>query len=186
MSGIARIHIVDGAPTTVSETAARLGLDPQQIYAQMHHRRCSLQAVVNLYRDGMILDGDRGDHYMVDGKWMTTRQAADMLGVPYERLYRWRTRNRTPDGKVAPLAEAVRAYQEGRVRWGGSEPKVYKVHDRRTTLAEAAERAGVSRNALQLYMNRHKVSLETALRHAEVLKRKRAKRAILRALGFEV
>ena len=32
--------------------------------------------------------------HLVNGKWLTTRQAAEALGVKIERLYNWRSQRR--------------------------------------------------------------------------------------------
>ena len=78
---------MDGEWVTVREIAERLGVEAQQIYNQMCDRKVSLQVVVNLYRENQILhDQGRAARYMVDGKWLTIRQAAEALGVTHHAV----------------------------------------------------------------------------------------------------
>lgn len=185
MAGVARKHLVDGRETTVAEVAAELGVTAAQIYSQMKYRGVSLQVVANMIRSGLVLDGQgRAARHWVDGRWMTTKQAAEMLGVTPTALTQWRFRYKRPDGTPALLSDAVQAYREGRVARGGREPRPHKVRGRTMTVAEAAAQMGVTPNALRLYMSRHRVTLETAVKARERRKRRQAERDILKILGY--
>lgn len=185
MSGVAKKHLVDGRETTVAEVAAELGVTAAQIYSQMKYRGVSLQVVANMIRSGLVLDGQgRAARHWVDGRWMTTRQAAEMLGVTPMALTQWRIRYRRPDGSPALLSDAVQAYREGRVVHCGRAPRLHRVQGRMMSVAKAAAKAGVSENALRLYMSKHHVKLETAVKAHERLRRKKAEREILRILGY--
>ena len=104
---------------------------------------------------------------------MTVRQVAEVLGLRPEAL---RTYIHDHD---CTLQEAMDAYREGRVKRGGRKPVEHRVQGRQTTVREAAEKLGVSVNAVRLYMSKHKVGLAATIRHYEKLKTKRAEKAIL-------
>ena len=140
MAGKARTHLVDGRETTVGEVAREMGLKHQQLYNLMATRDISLQVAVNLIRENLVLNGQgkRAGRHFVEGRWMTVRQAAEMLGVSMNALYQWLRNHRHGDGSPARLAEAVAAYREKRVVRGGSEPQRHRVGGRQMTVAEAA------------------------------------------------
>ena len=180
VASVARKHLVDGEWITVEEAAARLGITRQQLYSQMHHKGCGLQAAVNLVRENMVLhDQGRAGRYMVNGKWMTIRQAAEALGVSVISLKNWMRRHPHPDGTPGTLAEAVGAYKSGAVRRGGSRAKEHRVGRKTMTVAEASEMLGENRNKIWLRMSRRGESLAQVVRYYEERKRKRAERAIL-------
>lgn len=177
MAAKSRRHFVDGHWTTVKEVAAELGITPQQIYQQMNFRGVGLQVVVNMYRENFILHGQgRAGRHMVDGRWTTIRQASEQLGVNYHTLYG------QMDQRGCTLAEAVEAYRSGEIRHGGSRAKHYRVGGRMMTVAEAAERLGVSSNAIHVHMHKHKVGLAGAVRYYERKKQRAAEQAILKIL----
>ena len=180
MAGKPNKHLVDGEQVTVKEIAERLGIEAQQIYHQMAHRQVSLQVVVNLYRENQILhDQGRAARYMVDGRWLTVHQAATALGVTYRALYLYMYKHQ------CRLADAVSAYRQGLVRRTGGDRTVYHRVGRGTmTVAEAAAKLGVSVNAVQQYMYKHKASLAATIRHYELRKKRRAEKEILGILGF--
>jgi len=177
MAGVPVKHIVDGRYTTVAEMADELGVSAQQLYNQMHHKRCGLQVAVNMIRENMALNGQAsGQRHMVDGKWMTVRQAAEMLSVTTDSLKDYMY------GHKCRLAEVVAAYREGRVIHGGSRAVQHRVGHKTMTVAEAAEKLGVSVNAVRLHMYKHKCSLAATIRHYEQRKRKKAEKDILAIL----
>lgn len=185
MAGKPKLHFVDGEWITVQEAADRLGLRRQQLYSLTHHKRCSLQVAVNLYRDNLAMhDQGRADRHMVDGRWMTVRQAAEMLGITVTALRGYLYSHRQPDGRPATLAEAVDAYRSGAVRHGGHPPRLHRVGRRMMTQAEAAEMLGVSYAAIQLYTYKHKCSVAKAVKYYEAKKQRRAEREILRILRY--
>ena len=184
MAGKARVHYVDGRETTVGEMAEALGMKRQALYSLMCHRQCGLQTAVYLIRENLAMNGQgKAGRWMVDGRWMTIRQAAEMLGVERLRVYQWMRRHRQPDGTLAPLSEAVAAFREGRVKHGTGQPYVqHRVGRGTMTTIEAAERLGVSVCAVRLYMNRHKASLAATIRHYEKRKMQKAEKDILKIL----
>ena len=180
MAGKPKKHLVDGRLVTVEEMAAELGVTRKQLYAQMNNRECSLQVIVNLYRENQILHGQghAGRHY-VDGRWMTVRQASEMLGVSMTALYDWMYQHRTQDGHPARLADAVDAYRSGLVKHGGKPPVQHRVGSRTMTTFEAADKLGISVLALRLHMSRKKASLASTIRYYERRKQRKAEKAIL-------
>ena len=183
MAGVAKQHYVDGRWTTVAEMSEELGLKPQQLYNLMHHNRCGLQTVVRMVRENLVLhDQGRAARHMVDGKWLTVRQAAEMLGVSVTALKDWMYSHKQTDGQPAMLADAVRAYREKRVTHGGSQAAAHRVGKQTMTAREAAEKLGVSVNAVRLHMHKHKASLAATTRYYEKRKIKQAEKDILAIL----
>jgi predicted transcriptional regulator len=185
MAGKPKLHFVDGEWITVQEAAEMLGLRRQQLYGLTHHKRCSLQVAVNMYRENLALhDQGRADRHMVDGRWMSIRQAAEMLGVPFSTLQSYLYSHRQPDGRPATLAEAVDAYRSGAVRHGGHPSRLHRVGRRMMTQAEAAEMLGVTLNTVRMHMSKHKATLAQTIKYYETRKRRRAEKDILNILGF--
>ena len=184
MAGVAKKHLVDGRWTTVGEVAREMGLTHQQLYNQMSNRGISLQVTVNLIRENLVLNGQgkRAGRHFVEGRWMTVRQAAEMLGVSMTALYQWLRAHRHGDGSPAPLAEAVAAYREKRVVRGGSTAQQHRVGSRQMTVAEATAKCGVSVNAIRLHMHKRKASLAATIRYYEKRKLKKAEKDILAIL----
>lgn len=180
MAGKPKKHLVDGEWVTVKEIAERLGVEAQQIYNQMDFRKVSLQVVVNLYRENQILHGQgNAARYMVDGKWLTIRQAAEALGVSRGAIYQYMYKYQ------CSLAEAMAAYRQGLVKRTGGDRTVYHRVGRGTmTVAEAAAKLGVSVNAVRIYMYKHKASLAATIRHYEQRKKRKAEKEIMGILGF--
>ena len=180
-----KLHFVDGEWITVQEAADRMGLRRQQLYSLTHHKRCSLQVAVNLYRENLALhDQGRADRHMVDGRWMSIRQAAEMLGVPFSTLQSYLYSHRQPDGRPATLAEAVDAYRSGAVRHGGHPPRLHRVGRRMMTTFEAAGMLGIDVRCLRLHMSRNKATLAQTIKYYEAKKRRKAEKDILNILGF--
>ena len=161
-----------------------LGLKAQQIYHLMSNYHVGLQVAVNMVRQNLALNGQgRSDRHMVDGRWMTNRQAAEMLGITPVALRYWRHRHPDAQGKPATLQAAVDAYRQG-VHRGGGKWKVHKVNGRPMTVAQAAERLGVQVQVIRNMMSRKKWSLATAVRYYEKKKRQKAEKAIMNILGY--
>lgn len=185
MAGKPKLHFVDGEWITVQEAADRLGVMRQQLYGQMHNRRCSLQVAVNLYRENLALHGQgRADRHMVNGRWMTVRQVAEMLGITVTALRDYMWYHRQPDGRPTTLAEAVEAYRSGAVSRGGKAPIQHRVGRKTMTCAEAAEMLGIDVRCLRLHMSKNKATLPQTIRYYEAKKKKKAEKAILNILGF--
>lgn len=183
MCGVAKKHLVDGRWVTVEEIAAEIGLTRQQMYSIIWYRKCSLQTAVTLVRTHQIFNGgNRADVHWVDGRWMTAKECADMLGITTSAIQDWRYAHKRPDGKMPLMSEAVAAYRTGQVKRGGSRPKYHKVKGREITVKEAADRVGVGITTLRSYMHKRGVSLATAMRYYEAKKQRRAEQAILNIL----
>ena len=185
MAGKSKKHLVDGEWITVQEAADRMGLRRQQLYCQIHSRRCSLQVAVNLYRENLVLhDQGRADRHMIDGRWMTVRQAAEMLSVTVTALRGYLYSHRQPDGRPATLAEAVDVCRSGAVRHGGHPPRLHRVGRRMMTQAEATEMLGINVNTVRRHMSKHKATLAQTIKYYETRKRRKAEKDILNILGF--
>ena len=177
MAGVAKQHYVDGQYKTVSEVAEALDVKPQALYNQMSNRGISLQVAVNMIRENQVLNGQAsGQRHMVNGRWMTVRQAAEMLGVTIDSVKDYMYSHK------CPLAEVVAAYREKRVTHGGSHPVQHRVGNRTMTTFEAAEKLGVSVDAIRLHMYKHKTSLAATIRYYEKRKIKQAEKDILAIL----
>lgn len=184
MAGKPKKHLVDREWMSVEEAAEMLGLRRQQIYSQMSAKQCGLQAVVRMYREGYILGQGRAARYMVDGRWMTVKDVAQMLGRSVQAIYLWRFKRKRPDGSLPSMAETVEAYRSGEVRKRGKLPKQHRVAGKLMTVREAAEMVGVSYSAMQLYVYKHRCSVAQAVKYYEAKKRRKAEKDILNILGF--
>lgn len=184
MAGKPKKHPVDGGWMTVQEAADMLELKPQQIYHLMSNYHVGLQVVVNMVRNNLALNGQgRSERHMVDGRWMTNNQAADMLGITPVALRYWRYRHPDAQGKPATLQAAVDAYRQG-VHRGGGRWKQHRVNGRPMTVAQAAEKCGVAVEAIRNRMSRKKCSLAACVNYYEKKKRRKAEKAIMNILGY--
>jgi len=184
LPGKPKQHPVDGGWMTVQEAADMLGLKTQQIYHLMSNYHVGLQVAVNMVRQNLALNGQgRADRYMLDGRWMTVRQAAEMLGVKPEAIRSWRRLHRDAQGKPATLQAAVDAYRQG-VRRGGGRPVQHKVNGRPMTTFQAAEKCGMAVEAIRNRMSRKKCSLAACVNYYEKKKRRKAEKAIMNILGY--
>jgi predicted transcriptional regulator len=185
MAGKPKLHFVDGEWITVQEAADRMGLRRQQLYGLINNHRCSLQVAVNLYRENLSLhDQGRADRNMIGGRWMTVRQAAEMLGITVTALRDYMWYHRQPDGRPATLAEAVEAYRSREVSRGGKAPVQHRVGRKTMTCAEAADMLGINVNAVRMHMSKHKATLAQTIRYYEAKKQRKAEKDILNILGF--
>ena len=178
-------HLVDGRWVTAADVAREFNVPRQKLYDQMFHKQVSMQVVVNMIREGLILgDQGRSERWMVDGEWTTVKQAAEMLGVNRKCLWNYRAnpRNRHPDGSKPTLQEIVDHFRDPNRRRGGRKARLHKVGNRMMTTAEAAERLGVSQAAVWIYMAKHKATLAQMIRHYERKKKEKAEKAILAIL----
>lgn len=185
MAGKAKRHLVDGKYMTVAEAAELLGVKPQALYSRMKYYGGGLQAIVNMYRDN--LTGGRnncGPRYMVDGQWLTNKDAARRIGVSPHALRLYRATHRDEDGNIMPLKEVMTAYSAGRIHPGGGRPKLHRVGRRTMTVAQAAELCGASVCSIYLYMSRHKCTLNQAVKYYEARRRRKAEKAIMEILGL--
>ena len=184
MAGKPKQHPVDGGWMTVTQAADMLDLKPQQIYGLMNNYHCGLKTAVYMVRNNLALNGQgRSDRHMMDGRWMTINQAAEMLGIKPETLRSWRHRHRDDQGKPATLQAAVDAYRQG-VHRGGGKPVQHKVNGRPMTTLQAAEKCGVAVEAIRNRMSRKKCSLAACVSYYEKKKRRKAEKAIMNILGY--
>lgn len=178
------LHMVDGQPMTVDEIAALLGITKHALVVRRSNMGgCSYQMIVNMYRDNRFeTKHDRGAHHLVNGQWITTKEAARRVGVQPVTLTRYMKAN------GVTLAEALdhyRKYQTGELtRWPGRRPRTYYVNGKLLTIRQAAEKYHTSENSLRLYIVKHQCSLQTAVKRLEERKKKQAERDILNILGF--
>lgn len=179
MAGKPKKHLVDGEWITVQEAADRMGVMRQQLYCQMSNRRCSLQVAVNLYRENLVLhDQGRADRHMIGGRWMTVRQAAEMLGITVTALRDYMWAHRAPNGRQS-LALAVEAYRSEAVLRGGKSPVQHRVGRKTMTCAEAADMLGIDVNAVRKHMCTHRATLAQTIKYYETRKRRKAEKEIL-------
>lgn len=183
-----RIHIVDGQQMTVPEIAEMLGITESALYQRKSNLHgCSYQVIVDMYRENQFeRRDDRWERHMVDGQWITVKEAAEMCGVKPKSIREWRFQNKKR-GKMPTLAEAVehfRKYRTGEVkRYKGSVGVKHIVHGRRMTVKQAAERYGTTKRALYHSMSTYGRSLDAAVRHVEKLQLDRAQKEIMTILG---
>lgn len=176
MAGKPKKHPVDGGWMTVAQAADMLGIIPKQIYHLMSNHHVGLQVVVNMVRQNLALNGQgRSDRHMVDGRWMTNRQAAEMLGITPVALRYWRYRHPDAQGRPATLQAAVDAYRQG-VHRGGGRWKVHRVNGRPMTVAQVAEKYGMNVNSVRMRMSRHNYSLAACVSYYEKKRRRRAEK----------
>lgn len=182
------LHAVDGQMMTVDEIAALLGVPMRTLQIKRSELgRISYQALADMYRANMFpTPADRAPRHRVDGRWMTTAQAASLVGVSPKTIRNWRAEHRHPDGSQGTLQEAVayyRQYQTGeRRRYKGRRPKRHRVRGQLLSVREAAARYRMSEYALRNSMNQYGRTLEQAVEHIEQLRQRQAERAILAIL----
>lgn len=178
--GVPGKYLVDGQWMTVQDVADMLGVKRQAVYDQMWQKKCGPQAVVNLFRENLILhDQGRAVRYMVHGRWTTVRQAAEKLGISPKTLQAYMNRY-----KGITLEEAVDAYREGRVKHGGSPKHKYRVGRKYMTREEVACKHGVTVCAVIDQIKRKGWTLAQVDRYYEEKRTRRAEKDILSILGF--
>lgn len=179
--------MVDGQPMTVDEIADLLGVTKHALIKRRYRyggKDVSYQMIVNMYRDNRFeTKHDRAPRHLVNGEWITTKEAARRVGVQPYILTRYMKAN------GVTLTEALdhyRKYQTGELaRWPGRAPRTYYVNGRQLTIKQAAERYHTTENALRMYIFKHKCSLQTAVRQLEERRKKQAERDILKILMGE-
>ena len=179
--------MIDGQPMTIDQIADLLGITKRALVLRRHRyggKDVSYQLIVNMYRDNRFeTKHDRGARHLVNGQWITVREAARRVDVQPVTLTRYMKAN------GVTLAEAVdhyRKFQTGElVRWPGRAPRTYYVYGKLLTIKQAAEQYHTSENSLRLYIAKHKCSLQTAVRQLEERRKKQAERDILKILMGE-
>lgn len=154
---------------TITEVAEMLGVKASQVYNYTEHRKISPQAFVDMVRDGRIVLGEHGRLYPVEGKMLSVRMAAEMLGVKPAALVTWRHRNRDAEGRLGTLEDAVRHFREYPPN-GKRKPRASRRHavgQELLTVAEAAERMGVKKGRLYGLMHRNRCTLAEAMKRID-------------------
>ena len=183
-------HMVDGREMTVKEIAGMLGVTPRTITIKRSTLGgVSYQMIVDMYRSNQMLGThDKYPRHMVEGEWLTIKEAALRAGVSVHTIRHWRDAHRDALGNRPTMAEALehyRRYQTGEdVRPRGRTPKRYRVGRKMLSVPEAAAEYGTTVNSLYKYMRRNGVSLQVALNRLETRRKRKAERDIMRILGF--
>lgn len=183
MSGRPKKHLVDGREMTAQEIADMLGMS----YASLTMRRhkmggCSYQLIVDTYRRNEYGRGhDHAPRHLVEGRWISVREAAAELGMNKLTLLRWCKAHR------APLSDAVAHYREwvrcGR-RHGGHPPRRYRVKGEMLTAREASEKYQIPVSSLYDGMRRHHMSMDAVIRRRELRKARGELGRLLKVKGF--
>ena len=146
-----QLHLVDGQMMTIDDVAAMLGASRRALYNRRSKLgRCSLQLIVDMYRRNEI-GGDKAPRYLIEGRWMTQTEIAEMLRVSPHTLSTWRSTHRG-----APMEDAVAYYRKyltgemrrGQNNGGGRKFKVHWVNGKAWTVKDVMNRYGVGRTSV--------------------------------------
>ncbi len=184
-------YLIDGREMTVQEIADMLGVTKMAL----QQRRSSLgrptyQTIVNMYRENCFGNaGDRSPRYMVDGKWMTQKQIAGMLGISTSTLSNWLC-----DNKGKSISDAVawfRMYQTGERKrhhgQGGAKPILYRVGRKEYSVPQVARMFGVSHTSVSFVLKHRNGDMTATIRHykeREARQKRKAEKAIMEILEF--
>ena len=185
------LHRIDEREMTVQEIADMLGVTKNAL----QQRRSSLgrptyQAVVNMYRENQFGNNhDRSARYIVDGKWMTRKQIAGMLGISPSTLTNWLYTNKGKD--IGDAVAWFRQYQTGERKrhhgQGGRKPKLYRVWRKAYSVPQVARMFGVTHTSVAFVLKHRNGDMAATIRHyteREARMKRRAEQAILGILGF--
>ena len=189
-------HMIDGKPMTVDEIAEMLGTTKQAMYVWRHKLGgCSYQLIVDMYRRNEI-GSDKAPRYLIEGRWMTQTEIAEMLRIRPHTLTNWRCEHRG-----ATMEEAIAYYRQyltgerrrGQNNGGGRQWKEHLVNGRVWTVKDVVDRYGVGRTSVykRLYALGYDFGRmldyyeEKAARRRERERKKmlKAEREILKILG---
>ena len=151
------LHMVDGVPMTVDEIAGMLGLTKQAlVLRRCRMGQCSYQLIVNLYRENRFESKhDRGPRHLVNGEWITAKEAARRVDVQPITLTRYMKAHGVT---LAKAMDHYRKYQTGELaRWPGRRHRTYWVNGKQLTIRQAAERYHTTENSLRMYIFKHKI-----------------------------
>lgn len=173
---------------TVDEIAAMLGVTVRAL--QVRKSRIgdvSYQLMANMYRENQFQSrGDRYPRHLVDGEWITTREAARRVGVSVHTIVNYMYVHKNGQGQHASLEEAIRYYRQyqtgERKRYKGSPPKTHVVNGCRMTVKQAAKRYKITPNVLYTYMSKHRCSLDTTVKRLEDRRMRKAEKDIMAIL----
>ena len=179
--------MIDGQPMTIDQIADLLGITRQALINRRHRyggKDVSYQLIVNLYRENRFESRhDRGARHLVNGEWITAKEAARRVDVQPITLTRYMRSNGVT---LAEAMEHYRKFQTGELkRYAGRAPRTYYVNGKQLTIRQAAEKYHTTENNLRTYIFKHKCSLQTAVRQLEERRKKQAERDILKILMGE-
>ena len=183
-------HPLDGKEMTAPEIAGMLGISLNTLYSRRSQLGgASYQVVVDTYRANLFGNyEDRSPRYMVDGRWMSRRQIADMLGISRQTLANWLSEHK---GKTVQEAIAwYRGYQTGERKRGhgpGRPGALYRAGRRTYTVSQVARMFGVTRTSVENVLKRRGGDMAATIRHYREREDKRKRMAeaeIMRILGF--
>lgn len=182
-------HLIDGREMTVQEIADMLGVTKMALQGRRSRLgRPTYQTIVNMYRENQFgSDRDRSARYMVDGKWLTRKQIAGMLGISPNTLTNWLC-----DNKSKSIADAVawfRMYQTGERKrhhgQGGAKPILYRVGRKTYSVPQVARMFGVSHTSVSFVLKHRNGDMAATIQHykeRENRKRQKAEKDILAIL----
>lgn len=179
--------MIDGQPMTIDQIAALLGTTRQALINRRYRyggKDVSYQLIVNMYRDNRFeTKHDPGPRHLVNGQWITTKEAARRVDVQPGTLTKYM---RAHGVTLTEALDHYRKFQTGELkRYAGRAPRAYYVNGKLLTIKQAAEKYHTSENSLRLYIVKHKCSLQTAVRQLEERRKKQAERDILKILMGE-
>ena len=184
-------HPVDGVEMTVPEIAEMLGIT----VAALHTRRSRLdgvsyQAIVDMYRANMFGNThDRSPRYMVDGRWMSRKQIAQMLGITPHTLANWLYTH--PKQDIRAAISYYRQSQTDELKRGhgtdGRPPTLYRVGRKTYSVPQVARMFGVRTSSVRYQLKQRGGDMAATLQHyqeREARRKRRAEKEILGILGF--
>ena len=180
------LHPVDGKLMSAREIAEMLGISHAALVCRRQRLGCSYQQLVIWWREG-LLQRDQHDRYarhMIDGQWVTTEDICRELGLSRSWINNWRCRQFRETGRRPTLEETREHFRAYKGVHPGRMPRTYWVNGRQMTVAQAADKYGVTECSLRNLMCKKKMSLNSAVKRSLEEKQKRAEREILRTLGF--
>ncbi len=185
------LHRIDEREMTVQEIADMLGITKNAL--QGRRSRLGLptyQVVVNMYRENCFgTDHDRSARYMVDGKWQTRKQIAEMLEISPKTLDNWLYANKGKD--IGDAVAWFRQYQTGERKrhhgQGGRKPTLYRVGRKAYSVPQVARMFGVTHTSVAFVLKRRNGDMAATIQHykeREARMKRRAEQAIMGILGF--
>ena len=185
------LHRIDEREMTVQEIADMLGITKNALQGRRSRLgRPTYQVVVNMYRENQFgSTHDRSARYMVDGKWMTRKQIAEMLEISPKTLDNWLYANKGKD--IGDAVAWFRQYQTGERKrhhgQGGRNPKLYRVGRKAYSVPQVARMFGVTHTSVAFVLKHRNGDMAATIRHykeREARMKRRAEQAILGILGF--
>lgn len=185
------LHMIDGRMMTVAEIADMLGITQNALVIRRSRLgRPSYQAVVNMYRENQFGNThDRSPRHMVEWRWMSRTQIAQMLGITPHTLVNWLYTHPKQDMRAA--ISYYRQRQTGELKRGhgtdGRPPRLYRVGKRMISVPQVARMFGVSHTAVSFVLKHRNGDMAATIRHyreREARRKRKAEKAIMEILGF--